>query len=135
MDCTCPSCASNQTQRLPVIHADGTLLTNGRPMKTAASFLAAPPKPRTYAGPLVVIFLAFLVIGDLVIARLPPNSWLVRSSIGNALQAAFLFLPLIVWISRVYRYNQTTWRRRLNQWQRSFRCNRCGRVFETSQRC
>ncbi len=129
MDCTCPRCASGQTQRLPVLYADGTLIKGRRSMQTTASFLAAPPKPMTYAGPLVALFLIFLIMGDIAVARLPPDSWLAHSSLGNALQAAFLFTPLIVWVSRAYRYNQTTWRKRLAQWQSSFRCGRCGEVF------
>jgi len=129
MDCTCPRCASGQTQRLPVLYADGTLIKGRRSMQTTASFLAAPPRPMTYAGPLIALFLIFLIMGDIAVARLPPDSWLAHSSLGNALQAAFLFTPLIVWVSRAYWYNQTTWRKRLDQWQRSFRCGRCGEVF------
>ena len=129
MDCTCPRCASGQTQRLPVLYADGTLIKSRRSMQTAASFLAAPPKPMTYAGPLVALFLIFLIMGDISVARLPPDSWLVHSSLGNALQAAFLFSPLVVWVFHAYRYNRITWRKRLDHWQRSFRCSRCGEVF------
>jgi len=129
MDCTCPSCTSGQTQRLSIIYAGGMLRTKRRSMHTTASLLAAPPKPVTYAGPLVAIFFTCLVIGALIISRLPSDSWLVRSAPGNALQAAFLFVPMILWVIRAYRYNATTGAKLLDQWQRSFQCNRCGQVF------
>jgi len=133
MDCNCPSCTSGQTQRLSVIYEAGVMRTNRRSMQTAASRRAAPPPPMTYAGPLVAIFFIFLILGALAISRLPSDAWLVRSAPGNALQAAFLFAPMILWVIRAHRYNGTTWRQHLNQWQRSFQCNRCGQVFEVSK--
>ena len=129
MNCTCPSCASGQTQRLSLIFQSGILRTSGRSMQTAASRYASPPRPMSYAGPLVAIFLLFLVIGAIAISKLPPHSWLVASAVGNGLQAAFLFLPMIAWVIRAYRYNETTWLARIDQWQRSFQCGRCGHVF------
>lgn len=129
MDCTCPSCTSGQTQRLSVIYENGVMRTNHHSMQTAASRRAAPPKPVTYAGPLVAIFFTCLVIGALIISRLPSDSWLVRSAPGNALQVAFLFVPMILWVIRAYRYNATTGAKLLDRWQHSFQCNRCGQVF------
>ena len=133
MNCNCPSCTSGQTQRLSVIYEAGVMRANRRSMQTAASRRAAPPPPMTYAGPLVAIFFTCLVIGAVAISRLPPDSWLVRSEPGNALQAAFLFVPMILWVIRAYRYNGTTWRQLLDHWQRSFQCNRCGQVFKVSK--
>jgi hypothetical protein len=132
MDCTCPSCASGQSQRLAVIYADGTLRARGRSMQTAGSFLAAPPRPMSYVVPSMVIFLAFLILGAIGISKLPRNSWLVSSALGNTLQAAFVFVPVIAWMIRARRYNAITWRKRLGQWERSFRCSRCGEVFLVS---
>lgn len=132
MDCICPSCASGQIQRLAVIHADGVLRARGRPIQTTGSFLAAPPKPRAYLGPTVVIFLAFLILGAIAVSKLPRDSWLSGGALGNSLQAAFLFVPVIAWLIRARRYNATTWRERLGRWERSFRCNRCGEVFLVS---
>jgi len=129
MDCTCPSCASGQTQRLAVIHADGMLRARGRSMQTAGSFLAAPPRPMSYVVPSIVIFLAFLMLGAIGISKLPRDSWLVSSALGNTLQAVFLFVPVIAWAIRAHRYNATTWRERVTEWERSFRCSRCGEVF------
>ena len=134
MDCTCPSCASGQTQRLAVIYADGTLRTRGRSMQTAGSLLAAPPKPMSYLGPSVVIFFVFLILGDLAISKLPRDSWLAGGALGNTLQAAFLFVPVIAWMIRAHRYNATTWRARVGEWERSFRCSRCGEVFRVPAR-
>lgn len=129
MDCTCPRCASDQTQRLAIIYSDGALRTKNRSMQTATSSSAAPPKPMSYAGPIVTIFVTFLVIAAIGISKLPANSWLAKSAIGNLLQAAFLFLPVVAWVVLAYRYNHTTWHRLLKSWERSFQCHRCGRVF------
>lgn len=129
MDCTCPRCASGHTQRLAVIYAHGTLHTPGRPIQTAASSLAAPPKPMSYLGPSIITFLVFLILGDLALARLPRNSWFAGGTLGNALQAAFVFVPVLAWIIMARRYNGSRWREQIGQWEHSFRCNRCGEVF------
>ena len=129
MDCTCPHCANHQTQRLAMIYARGTLRVHGRLLQTAASHFAAPPKPMTYLGPSIVIFLAFLILGDLALVNLPRHSWLASGAFANALQAAFLFVPVFLWLVLARRYNATRWRERLGQWERSFQCSRCGEVF------
>ena len=129
MDCSCPRCASGQTQRLAVVYADGTLSVRGRPQHTSASQLAAPPKPMSYLGPSVLLFLAFLILGDLALARLPRGSWLAGGTVGNTLQAAFVLVPVLAWLIRAHRYNATRWRERVRQWEHSFRCSRCGAVF------
>lgn len=129
MDCTCPRCASGHTQRLAVIYAQGTLPMRGRPLQTTASHLAEPPKPMAYLGPSVVIFLTFLILGAIVLSRLPRDSWLAGGTLGNALQAAFVFAPVAAWVVLARRYNATHWRKHVSQWERSFRCNRCGEFF------
>lgn len=130
MDCYCPRCASGHTQRLSIIYESGLVLhTRGHSMQTAASSTAAPPQPMSYAGPLVVIFVIFVVVGNVIFAQFPPHSWIVRSTPGNWIQAAFLFLPMIAWVVLARRYNTTTWRRLRERWRRSFRCNRCGQAF------
>ena len=106
----------------------------GRSLQTTASRYAAPPQPMTYAGPLGAIFLTFLVIGAFAISRVPAHSWLVNSALGNGLQAAFLFVPMIAWVIRAHRYNETTWLALINHWERSFQCSRCGQVFVISNR-
>lgn len=129
MNCTCPHCASGQTQRLAIIYTEGTLRTRSRSMQTAASFLAAPPKPMGYFGPSVVLFLGFLVLGDVALGRLPHESWLAGGVLGNTLQAAFVFAPVLAWIILARRYNGSHWREQIGRWERSFRCSRCGEVF------
>lgn len=129
MNCFCPSCTSGQTQRLSVIYASGTLRTRGRPLQTAASFRAKPPKPMTYAGPMTGIFLLFLILGACAAASLPRDSWLLDGALANLLQAAFVFIPVLAWAALAHRYNHTIWPRRFDQWEHSFQCNRCGQVF------
>jgi len=129
VDCTCPSCASGDTRKLSLIYAGGAILARKPSVHTVAASLAAPPKPLSYAGPMVILFLAFLIIADIVVAKLPPDAWFVRSRLGSFLQAVFLFAPPIGWLILAYRYNRTTWRRLLERWGHSFQCGRCGRVF------
>lgn len=129
MDCTCPRCASGDTQRLAVIYTQGTLRVHGRPLQTAASHLAEPPKAMPYLGPSVVIFLAFLILGAFALSRLPHDSWLAGGTFGNGLQAAFVFVPVLAWVVLARGYNATRWRERVSHWERSFRCNRCGEIF------
>ena len=82
-----------------------------------------------YLGPSVVIFLAFLILGAIVLSRLPRGSWLAVGTLGNTLQAAFVFVPVAAWVVLARRYNATHWRKHIIQWEWSFRCNRCGEVF------
>lgn len=83
----------------------------------------------SYVGPMVILFLGFLIVGGIVVSKLPADSWLVQGKIANVLQAVFIFAPPIGWLLLAYRYNRTTWRRLLERWAQSFQCGRCGRVF------
>lgn len=133
MDCTCPRCASSETQSLAMIYAHGTLRSRGRVFETTASHGARAPAPITYLGPSVAIFLSFLIMGAWLLSRLPRDAFFAVGRLGNMLQAAFVFVPVLAWVTLARRYNATVWRERRKAWERSFQCGRCGQIFLLSR--
>lgn len=135
LDCDCPRCGSRRTKALSVLHRDGTRdaryrrdgwfyfrrsfgvdgsTTRGR-SQTLTSQMASPPLPSTTR---------FLQGGGV------PITLIVGGLLGGAVGLA-IALAVLVWIAIASgRDDDRSQARRLKQWESTFRCGRCGTIFE-----
>lgn len=138
----CPSCQSDNIQRLSVIYESGlanikttstgagmgygggrggmvggTQETTGK-SQTVASKRAAPPEKQTYLAPLAFLFVLFFILGLMVDSAL----------IHTLLNVGFL-LAAGWWIYYAFQYNKKTWPPLKQAWDSTFLCNRCGKHF------
>lgn len=144
MDFVCPSCQSDNIQRLSVIYegglsdintkTKGTALGFGRggigvgvgaskttgTSQTAASQRAAPPAKKRYLKPLLAIFGLFIVISIFMGTK----SNLVANALG------FVWLAASAgWVYFAFQYNSKTWPPLKAAWDDSYLCNRCNEMF------
>ena len=90
-----------------------------------------PPVKWSYRKPILWWALAFLSIGWILFYTnaVTKNSAAVLSPpltlFGLLSAATFLLLLVLFW-----RHNQSTYKRRYSQWERSFLCERCGTLTE-----
>lgn len=146
-DYVCPSCKSDNVQRLAVIYEGGLMDVNTKTSgvgigfggggigvgvgggktkgtsQTVASKRAAPPPKKKFLKPLGLIFVAFLVLG-------------LMAGNSNAMSATvtiLFFVAVVGWIVYAIRYNSTTWPVLKQEWDNSFLCNRCNNVFPLRQ--
>ena len=90
-----------------------------------------PPVKWSYRKPILWWALAFLSIGWILFYTnaVTKNSAAVLSPpltlFGLLSAATFLLLLVLFW-----RHNQSTYKRRYSQWERSFLCERCGSLTE-----
>ena len=151
----CPSCNSENLIKLPLVHSEGLsdidtrsrgralmLGDNGLALgfakfKTTGtsqmrlSKLASPPRKKPYWIVLLGWFLGLLIVG-----------WLLGyvTTITHATEARFE--QQYRWFAYIYstfaalalgvfwRYNHRILPRRLQLWNRSFTCRRCGEIFQ-----
>lgn len=147
MDFFCPSCKSDNIQRLSVIYegglsdintkSKGTAIGFGRggigvgvgsskttgTSQTAASQRAAPPPKKRYLKPLLVIFGAFMLLMLFVGTK--------NSFVAGALNIGWLAASA-GWIYFAFQYNSKTWPPLKATWDNSFFCNRCNEIFSLS---
>ena len=154
-DLRCPNCNSTDLKRVSLVYQEGLFCTvahtrfravgvgsHGPDLLVARattrgshqSILSKqlkPPVKWSYRKLILWWALAFLSIGWIVFymntgaknsaaVLSPPLALFALSS-----AATFLLLVVLFW-----RHNQTTYRRRYSQWERSFLCQRCGAVTE-----
>jgi hypothetical protein len=144
MDFSCPSCQSDNTQRLSVIYEGGLSNINTKSKgtaigfgsggigvgvggsktsgtaQTAASQRAAPPAKKPYLKPLLVIFGAFMLI-SLIIGS--------KNTIVTVALDVLWIAASAGWIYSAYQYNANKWPPLKATWDSSYLCNRCNEIF------
>lgn len=144
MDFVCPSCQSDNIQRLSVVYegglsdintkTKGTALGLGRggigvgvgaskttgTSQTAASKRAAPPAKKGYLKPLLGIFGIFIVL----------SMFLGKSEILGALMGIGWLVASAGWVYHAFQYNAKIWPPLKATWDSSFLCNRCNEMFD-----
>jgi len=138
----CPSCNSDNTQRLEVVfeqgtnHINTTSSTNVRPAFGAISTAkattstsgvsmsksaqkAAPPPKKGYKVPAIGVIVGLVV----VFATLQPFNvlWFI---IGLVIACGAGYL-----LFSAFKYNMKSWPDAYQVWQKSWMCNKCGSIF------
>ena len=137
ISCSCPTCGSQYTRRLSLEYASGIRVSNsGWRSQTYSSMTAAPPAKRRYRWRLLLVILPVgaIAVQGAELALLTRASAVVRLE-ALGITAAVLAIPLLAGfaiVARAVRYNRRTWPTLLAQWQREFRCMRCGASFVPS---
>ena len=145
MDLNCPSCKSENTQRLAVIHESGISQVNSKTggigigigrgglavgvgkastagtSQTAMSQRVAPPQKKPYFKPLFWIFLAFVVTS----LGVSP----VQSDLLSSLVAIGWLTASSAWIYHAAQFNFKTWPNMIAKWENTFMCQRCNHQF------
>lgn len=143
MEYACPSCKSDNIQRLAVIYEGGLsdidTKTRGSAIgfgrggigvgvgssktkgtsQTAASQRAAPPAKKRYVKPLLMILGA-----SMLLAMFAGDSKLMQdvASLGWLAASAG-------WVVYAFQYNAKTWPPLKAAWEKSYLCNRCNEMF------
>ncbi len=144
MDYVCPSCKSDNIQRLSVIYEAGlsdieartkgtavglsrggiSLGVGGGKTKgvsqTAASKRAAPPARMAYVKPLLAIFAAFLIVSMFIDGKSEIIKWVATGG---------WIVATAGWIYYTFHYNSKTWPPLKAAWDKSYVCNRCNEIF------
>mgnify|MGYP000075291247 CR=1 FL=1 len=144
MDFVCPSCQSDNIQRLSVIFegglsdintkTKGTALGIGRggigvgvgaskttgTSQTAASKRAAPPAKKGYLKPLLGIFGIFFLVSMFLGGK--------SEIVGGVVTVGWLAASA-GWIYHAFQYNGKVWPSLKATWDNSFLCNRCNEMF------
>jgi hypothetical protein len=144
MDFICPSCKSDNIQRLSVVYegglsdintkSKGTAIGIGRggigvgvgaskttgTSQTAASKRAAPPAKKRYLKPLLGIFGVFMLSLIFIGAK--------SDFLGSLLTIGWVAASA-GWVYFAFQYNSKTWPSLKASWDNSFLCNRCNEIF------
>ncbi len=144
-DYVCPSCKSENIQRLAVIYEGGLSVVNTKTKgvgigfggggigvgvgrgktegtsQTAASKRAAPPPKKKLLKPLGLIFVVYMVLTFKAMA----DNNVTMSTTATIL----FFVAAISWIVYAIRYNMSTWPVLMQKWENSYLCNRCNNIF------
>ena len=153
MDLRCPKCNSNDLKKVSLAYQEGLFRTNARTRLSAAlvggdgpdlmvgrattqashqselSKRLSPPAKWSYLKVVSWSVLAFLCVGWIVfyVNTVVTNSLTVSSfplTFFTLISAAiFAFLLFLVW-----KHNNSAYRKRFAEWDRSFVCQRCGAV-------
>lgn len=145
---SCPTCGSENTQRLSAAYMEGVsqfsattsgfgwvggpAVANGwttGTCQTGIAQISAPPQKRSYREGLLLLFLG-PVIGALPFAIMEHLNG--KAQIHEIL-AAFSVLTLelfaLLFLVRAAVHNRTEWPRRMREWQMSWICRRCTKIF------
>lgn len=141
---TCPKCQSPNTTKLSLVWQDGLSHINAKTIgavyargpglggaytsgtvQSASSRWAQPPEKLPVFWPIAVFFGLNVVLLAVVYLIFSVPAWLdlvlnwlwLPPSIGNVVVAT--------------RYNRKIYPRERAAWNRAFRCNRCGTIFES----
>ncbi len=151
MDLRCPKCNSTDVKKVSLAHQEGLFRSEGRTRlravavggggpdlmvgrettqashQTALSKQLSPPVKWSYLKVGSWSVLAFLCVGWIVfyVNTIATNSSTVSSrplTFFTLISAAiFAFLLILVW-----KHNDSTYKQRFAEWDRSFFCERCG---------
>jgi hypothetical protein len=150
----CPKCKSEDAVKLSLVYAaglsdvetrsrghgwalgDGGLLLGFGSSKgtgtsqTQLSKLAAPPRKKKYRHVILAWLIGLLMAGPLIdvfVASSRNPEALLRRDFQIF---AYIFSALVVLVLAIlWRFNHVVFPRRLDVWNRSFMCQRCGEVF------
>jgi len=145
MQLNCPSCKSENTQRLAVVHESGISQIHSKTggiglgvgrgglsvgvgkastassAQTAVSQRVAPPQKKRYFKPLLWMFLGWVVVA------LGVSS--IRSPVLSYMVSAVWLAGSAAWIYHAVQYNFKAWPVQIKVWQDSFMCHRCNHLF------
>lgn len=137
----CPTCNSENVQKLQIIHeagtqkiqttsrhsgagfsarsglmgGGGTTSTSGQAQSIAAR-KAAPPAKKSYKLTVIIGILALLAF--------------MSFGHGAGLAIGVILLAIAILLGyRAYQYNAGPWQERYGVWTRSWQCNKCGNVY------
>lgn len=146
MDFICPSCKSDNIQRLSVVFEGGLSDINTKSVgpalgvgrgsmgvgvgasrttgtsQTAASQRAAPPAKKRYLKPLLAIFGVYFLSS--IFIAIQSNSNILASLLSIGWLAA-----TAGWSYFAFQYNSKTWPSLKASWDNSYLCNRCNGMF------
>jgi hypothetical protein len=148
----CPACKSQNTQRLSTVHMSGlsqfSAVTGGigwtgspaiggawttGTSQTQLSAIAALPSKKSYRNGLLLLFLSPLVAAILAEAAFLVAQRVFGTTLIYEQLATISFLALevaaIALLLRVFAFNKSIWPTLFREWQMSFLCRRCGRIF------
>ena len=148
---SCPTCGSENTQRLSTVHMAGVSKYSavisgcgwaGGPAggsgwltgvsQTQISEMAAPPSKKRYRGA-ILLLISSPFLGPAPFASLESLNGVrpVYESAAVVLGTGFLIAALL-WLASTYAYNRRVWPKRCREWHRRFLCLRCGMIFVSS---
>ena len=148
---SCPTCGSENTQRLSTVHMAGVSKFSavisgcgwaGGPAggsgwltgvsQTQISEMAAPPAKKRYRGA-ILLLISSPFLGPAPFALLESLNGVrpVYESAAVVLGTGFLIAALL-WLASTYAYNRRVWPKRCREWHRRFLCLRCGMIFVSS---
>ena len=140
----CPSCHSENIQKLSIVYESGisdiNTTSKGTAVgigsgglgigvgaketkgtsQTAASQRAAPPLKMKYLKPIGFILVLFIIVSIFI----DTHSNIIKSILSYGFMASS-----IAWIYYAFQYNKKTWPPLKITWDRSFLCNRCSKQF------
>lgn len=140
---SCPSCQSDNIQRLSIVYEGGLSDINTKSSGTAIGFgrggvslgvggsktkgssqtetskRAAPPAKKPYLKPIAVIFVVFMLFSFFA----EGNKFL------GILNSVFLLGGEAGWIFYAFNYNRNNWPPLKSVWDKSYLCNRCAQIF------
>ena len=148
----CPACRSQHTQRLSMVHMSGlsqfSAVTGGigwtgspaiggawttGTSQTQLSAIAAPPPKKSYRNGFLLLFLSPLLAAIVAEAAFLTAQRVFGTTLIYEHLATISFFGLeigaITLLLRVFAFNKNTWPKLFRQWQMSFLCRRCGRIF------
>lgn len=148
MSFNCPSCHSENTQRLSVVYESGisdintksrgwifgmgggdsgvgitTSKTKGT-SQTAASLNSSPPEKMGYWKLQLLLFVICAVLVGMF------------AQDNKILEKLFTIIWLCVsafFVYRTFKFNQQQWPKQMRAWENTFQCNRCNEVFTVDQ--
>ena len=155
MDFRCPNCNSTDLTKLSLAYQQGISHVSGRTrlhgvvvgsdgpdlvvgsgttkgiQQTAASKAVAPPTKWSYIKLTGWSVLLFLALGWIVFYAntVATNSQTV-ASVPLVVYTTLAVCAFVAIVAGFWRHNHATYPRRFAKWNRSFVCNRCGRVSE-----
>lgn len=128
----CPSCQSDNVQRVAMAHAQNTSVVFDHRnraagvQQTAMGIALSPPKPRKMWWR----WLITAYFGVATIASIPMAVFHVGALIGLIIVAVLAVLGYKFLVVRARKYNDTVYADEKARWDRAWLCSRCGSVFE-----
>ena len=146
----CPTCGSEQVQRVSVVYESGTTSTRGRGLgvaiagddlipvgtstrSTSQTQLAARLVPPKKQGAGYILSAVAITLGGVVFGLIPAAAGgVIGIAIGSCLALGGFAGGLVYAATeskKVSAYNSQVWEKQYQQWQRRWLCHKCGHVF------
>lgn len=160
MNLQCPNCNSSDLQKIPLAYQEGIARVNTRTRlsgvmvgsdgpdlivgrattrgieQTALSKATAPPVKWSYAKLIGWSTIVFLAAGWLVfyVNTVTTNSQTV-SSLALTVYVILALCSFVGTLAGYWRHNRSTYPRKFANWERSYLCERCGKISEQPAAC